>query len=193
MFYPDPDFAGIEEMGLEWDDTKDSTGFDTRSAPIPSASPAFGTLAQRMGQSRPSGGEGYYGMKSSGGIWSKPKLPEYVAPKMDSARISELTEIGMGPALGKLRQGLDTALIESRYSRNPNVRALSKKSALSGYGTGLADVRAGAHQAALGEYAPEYQGLVTKTGLDYQAAIDQYKTDMEDYLKGTKDVRSFFG
>ena len=65
------------------------------------------------------------------------ELPEYATPEVDRARISELTELGMGAPMGKLREGLMGALRESRYSDNPMVRAMARKKALAGYGTGI--------------------------------------------------------
>jgi hypothetical protein len=115
------------------------------------------------------------------------ELPEYMLPEFDRSRVSELTELEMGAPLGRLRQGLNRALIEARYSDNPNVRALARKKALSGYGEGLSDIRTGAHRRALSQYAPEYQAKIGKAGAEYQAGVgrvqQKYQADLNRYLQ----------
>lgn len=112
-------------------------------------------------------------------------LPEYKAPEMDRARISELAELGMGAPMGRLKQGLNAALIESRYSTNPNIRNLSRKSALAGYGSGIADIRAGAQREGMAGYMPEFQAAQAKAGAEYGAGVGQ---TMSQYQAGVSQA-----
>lgn len=141
-------------------------------------------------------------------------LPQYEMPEMDRARIGELTELGMGAPMGRLKEGLSRALLEARYSTNPMVRAMARKQAMSGYGGGISDIRTGAHRGAMAEYMPEFQAQVGKTQVEYQAGIgkmqsefqarlgksqsewqarvqkirDQFQSDMQDYIRKGKQV-----
>lgn len=141
-------------------------------------------------------------------------LPQYEMPEMDRARIGELTELGMGAPMGRLKEGLSRALLEARYSTNPMVRAMARKQAMSGYGGGISDIRTGAHRGAMAEYMPEFQAQVGKSQVEYQAGIgkmqsefqarlgksqsewqarvqkirDQFQSDMQDYIRKGKQV-----
>jgi len=120
------------------------------------------------------------------------EYPGYVQPEVDQARISELAEIGMGAPMGRLKRGLNSALIEARYSDNPTIRDLSRKSALEGYGSGIADVRLGAHRTAMSEYAPEFQADVTRAGTEYASGVNrtnaQFQADINEYFKTMKST-----
>ena len=121
-------------------------------------------------------------------------LPAYNIPEMNRGRIGELTELGMGPGMGKLREGLSRALLESRYSTNPNVKAMGMKSALSGYGTGITDIRSGASREALNQYMPEYAAQIGKSQSEYQTNVqrvrDQFTADLENYYKKGTQVQT---
>lgn len=121
-------------------------------------------------------------------------LPAYNLPEMNRGRIGELTELGMGPGMGKLREGLSRALLESRYSTNPNVKAMGMKSALSGYGTGITDIRSGASREALNQYMPEYAAQIGKSQSEYQTNVqrvrDQFTADLENYFKKGTQVQT---
>lgn len=114
------------------------------------------------------------------------ELPDYESPEFDEDRVSELTELGMGSQLGRLRRGLGMGMQEARYSDNPMVRAESRRRVLEGYGTGLADARTGAHKSAMSEYAPEYQASLSKAQAEYQAKLNkinvEYQTGLQKYF-----------
>lgn len=192
-----PLFNDIGQYDFGSSQMSEPSGYGGRNAPTPrEASTGF---SQRS-PSRSSSPTRYSSTKGSStstttftptGI--KPRigaLPSYALPKMDRGRISELTELGMGQPLGKLRRGLNRALIESRYSGNPNVRGLQKRQALSGFGTGIGDIRTSAHRTAMGEYMPEYQASLGKSAAEYQAGVNrvsqQFQADMSAYLKMMK-------
>jgi len=117
-------------------------------------------------------------------------MPTYTAPEVSEQRLGELTRKAMGAPMGKQRMALSEALRKSGYSDNPNVRALEKEKALSGYGQGISDIRAGASREAMQEYQPEYQAAVTKAGLEYQTAAEstrsKFLADMQKYMTTMK-------
>ena len=113
-------------------------------------------------------------------------MPTYTAPEVSEQRLGELTRKAMGAPMGRQRMALSEALRKSGYSDNPNVRALQKEKALSGYGQGISDIRAGASREAMQQYQPEFQAQVTKSGLEYQAAAERtrasFLADMQRYM-----------
>jgi len=121
-------------------------------------------------------------------------MPEYGIPERDEGRISELKEKAMGVPMSRLRRALNRALVESRYSTNPIVRAQARKQALAGYGEGIGSILAGAGREARAEYAPEYQAQVAKTAAEYGASIQKKQTefaaDWQDYFSTGKKSQS---
>ena len=108
-------------------------------------------------------------------------------PEYDQDRVSQLANERMAVPLGRLRKGLSSALLESRYSTNPNVRANARRQALAGYGEGLSSIRAGATREAQSIYQPEYAAQVTRSGAEFsqanQRANIQFQADMNDYIR----------
>ena len=174
----DPDFAGIGSANLG---TGRRTGgkATSRSTPLsflPQGTAIGGARAfDPISSPQRSGGQSdsRYANVSSYLMPSGP-MPEYMMPEIDRERISELTELGIGAPMGRLRQGLNRALLEARYSTNPNVRNLALKRALSGYGEGIADIRTGAHREALAEYAPEFAAKGRKATAEYSGRMNAY-------------------
>lgn len=178
----DPDFERIESVEVGAKKTP-------KTAQVSTSSAKTDLLFPTLGQSTIYNTRGSYGLSDVSDDYADvsfltpttdmPRMgayPEYIMPEMDRSRISELTELSMGAPMGRLRQGLNRALIESRYSTNPNVRGLARKRALSGYGEGIADIRTGAHREALSEYMPEFQAATGKAAMEYQGGIGRINT-----------------
>jgi len=191
---PTPTPGSLDFSGIEPYTTPTST-----SAKATAKAPAYPTTTTTSAYSprkpystkTPYGSKTFWKPQTGATVPTMGDLPEYMTPTMDRARISELTELGMGAPMGRLKEGLNRALLEARYSTNPMVRAMARKRALSGYGTGISDVRTGAHREAMGEYMPEFQAKLSKSQAEYQAKIqkirDQFQSDIQDYIrKGTK-------
>lgn len=113
-----------------------------------------------------------------GPVPAYPKLPSYEPPTYDRQRVRQLTQTESAPQVSALRSGLLQALSGARIAENPNVGGLLANMALSGYGSGLADIMAGASRSARGQYemerAPdiwgaqaEYEGLLKKAQAEY--------------------------
>jgi hypothetical protein len=93
------------------------------------------------------------------GLPSVPELPKYVAPtyvapERDEGRVRSLTQKWAAPGLRNLRQQVGKAM-GANYA-NPNVKRMTLREALAGYGQGIENVMSGAGRSALGEYSQEF-------------------------------------
>ncbi len=94
----------------------------------------------------------------------------YVAPEVDEGRIASLTQRLAAPGVRTLRQALRDATV--RRFDNPNVGALTLKSALQGYGTGLESVYGGAGETALTQEASERAAKTKEAEINYNQAVN---------------------
>jgi len=211
----DPDYAGAKQYSMtsgkstSTSSTAFGTNYPTGAAAFfgaPQRASAPSTYNANQGLKGASYNVGSGSMSAGGGMgnisYTAPTmpmptmgaLPTYNAPEMDRARISELAELSMGAPMGRLKQGLNRAMIEARYSNNPNIRNLARKSALSGYGSGVADIRAGAQREGMAGYMPEFQAAQSKAGAEYAAGVGQvntkYQADMNAYLQSLARINA---
>ena len=111
-------------------------------------------------------------------------MPTFNLPVRDEARIGSLTQKAAGPGLRELRKGMREA--QGRYYENPNVRRMTLRDAMAGYGMGLEKVMGGARREARAEYEGEYAGQMTKAQLEYQGqaqqVMSQYQNAWREYL-----------
>jgi len=152
-----------------------STGLGSRSFTIPS-----GGGGRVPGQVYGAGGP-------TGGLMTAPvmgPMPEFKLPTWDESKISAKTQRAAGPGLRELRKGMQEA--QGRYYENPNVRRMTLRDAMAGYGMGLEKVMGGARQQATSEYAAEYGPQVAKAQAEYnaqlQSTMSQYQTAWTEYL-----------
>jgi len=121
-------------------------------------------------------------------------IPAYQKAEIDQGRISELQELAMGVPMGQSRRALNRAMIEARYSDNPNVRAMARKKALSGYGEAIGQIRRGAMGEAMGRYQPEYAAEVEAKRAQYQAGVmrtqAQFSADMQEFMGTFKTIQT---
>jgi len=203
----DPDFEGIVSTSISTGKsittpTQYTAGVgNIGTAPITSPlslsssssfSPSASSVALRGGATSSENMSNISYLEPTGEAPSLGEYPTYVQPEFDKKRISELTELAAGAPMGRLKQGLDRGLIEARYSDNPNIRNLARKAVLSGYGSGLTDVRSGAHKEAMSEYMPEYQASLTAADTEYQTGVNrvntQYEADLNNYMRTMRSV-----
>lgn len=198
--YSTEDFSGIEPYTMPTE-TRKTTPSRTSSYPTTTRTSAYTPSRSYQTSTRqaapiPYGSQSFW-QPGKGAMPTMGALPEYTMPKMDRARIGELTELSMGAPMGRLKEGLNRALLEARYSTNPMVRAMARRQALSGYGGGITDVRTGAHREAMGEYMPEYQSQLAKSQAEYQTKTqrirDQFQSDMQDYIRRGKQITTPIG
>jgi len=143
-------------------DNRTATQTPTRPASIPLGSPPRGSSVERP---------------------EKPELPKYKAPKYKKSRVRALTQKHAAPGVRKLREAVQTAM--GQQYDNPNVKRMTLREALQGYGTGLGDVMSAAQRSAHGEYMQElnlktqeamanYQAQVSREMMEYQMAWKEY-------------------
>lgn len=93
----------------------------------------------------------------------------YEGPTYDLNRVESLTQRAAAPGLRKLRNAVSSAA--NQYYANPNVKAMTLRQALEGYGTGLESVMSSAHSTAASEYGTEYAGKVDTAKTQYQGNL----------------------
>jgi len=134
---------------------------------------------RRGGSHRVSGIGDYAKEQMESGITSKVEpvnvpergaMPEFAAPGYDDREVRKLTQKHAAPGTRKLREAVQIAM--SRDYDNPNVKRLHLRDALSGYGSGLESVMAGAGRAATAEYGERY-------GIEHDAAVKRYSAEMQ--------------
>ena len=122
---------------------------------------------------------------------------EYAAPEYDEDRIAALTQRKSSAGLRAARQALQQTI--GRYYENPNVKRMTLRDALAGYGQSVESVLSGADTTAREEYNTEYgiksdqektnynervnaskleyEGQKTAAQLNYQSKLDAEKTN----------------
>jgi len=119
-------------------------------------------------------------------------IPEYEIPERDERRLNFLTRQAAAPHVRSLRSQVQRAMAGS--FENPNVKRITLRDALAGYGEGLENVMGGAAETAERQYAGEYAPMLEKSkamwGAEvqrqqnaYQAAFDLWRTQRELELK----------
>lgn len=111
-------------------------------------------------------------------------MPTFNLPTWDESKIAAKAQRVAGPGLRELRKGIREA--QGRYYENPNVRRMTLRDAMAGYGMGLERVMGGARKEATAEYAAEYGPQVAKAGAEYQGQVQQtlsqYQNAWKEYL-----------
>ncbi len=104
------------------------------------------------------------GSEMGGGGGSSSGSQIYNAPRWDDQKITALTQKRAMPGIRTLREQVNR--VTGRRYDNPNVGRMTLREALQGYGSGVSSIISGAGNAAVGEYAHEYDALAdaSKTG-----------------------------
>lgn len=100
---------------------------------------------------------------------SMPKLPTMEVPKFDRRALAAETQKQAGPQVRRLRDV--TARTLAGGFENPNVRRMTVRQALQGYGGGLASVLQGARRAAVQTQMPEFQAQVGGAMRTFEANV----------------------
>ncbi len=113
-----------------------------------------------------------------------PTMPKFEMPKWNEEEISSLQQQLAAPTLRKLRQQIREA--QGRYYENPNVKRMTLRDALAGYGLGDEEAMAGSRGQATSEYQQKYGREFTKSQTEYQGAMTgvlaQYQAAWNEYL-----------
>jgi len=116
-----------------------------------------------------------------------PPIPDYPAlniPEWDTGKVKTKTQAAAAPGLRRLRGEVRKAQMAS-YD-NPNVKRMTLRDALAGYGEGIENVLAGARRQAISEYEAEYAPQVSKAQAEWQANISRINNNFQaawrDYM-----------
>jgi len=118
-------------------------------------------------------------------------MPEFKLPTWDESKIESKAQRAAGPGLRELRKGMREA--QGRYYENPNVRRMTLRDAMAGYGMGLEKVLGGARKEATAEYAAEYAPQMAKATAEYGGQMNtmmaQYQNAWREYLGRMQTVK----
>jgi hypothetical protein len=106
-------------------------------------------------------------------------MPSFEAPARYEDRLKALVAQKSAAGLRALRSQIQKAM--GQGYRNANVKRMTLRDALAGYGQGLANVMTGAQTAATNEYNQEY-------GTEYDTATKNWQNKVNEWLKGFKTV-----
>jgi len=110
------------------------------------------------------------------------KLPTYTAPEYDEGAITTLTQQRAAPGLRALRQQINRA--SGVNYENANVKRMTLRDALAGYGQGVASVINAAGTAATNEYNAKYSRQSENAATEFQSEAasvsseNQYQGDL---------------
>lgn len=112
------------------------------------------------------------------------EAPELNLPEYDERKVSALTQKRSASGVRRLRETTQRAMDQS-YD-NPNVKKMTVRDALAGYGTGLESVMSGAGSSARAEYGQEYAAGVNAEMARYRGALNrrsqEYQTGQTAWL-----------
>jgi hypothetical protein len=109
-----------------------------------------------------------------------PTLDQFVAPTRDEERIKALTQQKSAAGLRAMRAQIQKAM--GQGYRNENVKRMTLRDALSGYGQGIESVMTGAQTGAEKEYQSEYATAYDTAGKNYQSAITAKMQDWQNKI-----------
>ena len=116
------------------------------------------------------------GITRKGEAPAAPVVPGFEAPEWDEREIAKMTQRKAAPSLRRLRSQINEAM--SRSYDNPNVKRMTLREALAGYGLGVEGIMSGAGSQATGEYGAKYGREFQASQIDYQAKVN---TLMQSY------------
>ncbi len=113
-----------------------------------------------------------------------PELPTLEFAKPDKRAMAALAQKAAAPGIRGLREAVQQAAIQTY--ENPNVRRMTLREALQGYGAGLEKVLGGAQHQARQEHMQELQVENQQRQLNWQAQVqrlmDSYNKAFSEYL-----------
>jgi hypothetical protein len=134
------------------------TGGGGTVAPMSAPTNTLRNVARPTISSSPS----YMGMKSVGGGGGGKGTTPGGLPEYDMGKVESLAQRAAAPGIRRLRTTMGE--VQQGYYENPNVKRMTLRDALAGYGQGLEDVMGGAMRTGASIYGQEY-------GLQGQAAL----------------------
>jgi len=118
------------------------------------------------------------------------EMPTFKAPEMDKRALKAATQKLAAPGVRTLRETVQQAM--GRHHENPNVRKMTLREALQGYGTGLEKVMSGAGREArsnqMAELDLQREAEMANFKAQTNAAMQTYQNAWADYLKGEETI-----
>ena len=118
------------------------------------------------------------------------EMPTFKAPEMDKRALKAATQKLAAPGVRTLRETVQQAM--GRHHENPNVRKMTLREALQGYGTGLEKVMSGAGKEArsnqMAELDLQREAEMANFKSQTNAAMQTYQNAWADYLKGEETI-----
>jgi len=119
-----------------------------------------------------------------------PELATFVAPEVDKRAIKAESQKLAAPGIRTLRETVQQAM--GKNYENPNVRKMTLREALQGYGSGLEKVMSGANREARSSHMQELDLKREEAQLNFNAqnqmAMASYQNAWADYLKGSETI-----
>jgi len=119
-----------------------------------------------------------------------PTIPAFVAPEWDESKIRKAAQRKAAPRLRSLRRQMEREA--GRQYENPNVKRMTLRQAMEGYGLGVGSVMAEAEAAGRAEYGQEYgmefAGAQTTYAAQTQALMQSYNNAFNAYLQSMQQV-----
>ncbi len=119
-----------------------------------------------------------------------PTLPTLEMPKVNEKVVRSLAQKAAAPGVRSLREAIQT--VAGQQSDNPNVRRMTLREALQGYGAGLERVMGGAQQQARTQHMQDIEQQGRETMANYQtsvnAAMDTYNKAFQEYMSSAEKI-----
>jgi hypothetical protein len=98
----------------------------------------------------------------------RPEVSTFAAPEWNESEVARNRQRMAGPNIRRLRDVTLQSI--GRNYENPNVRRMTVREALRGYGSGLGSILASAQQGAVNEYGNKYQNMYNERMANFNAA-----------------------
>jgi hypothetical protein len=119
-----------------------------------------------------------------------PDLPKLEMPKVDKRAVRALTQKIAAPSIRKLQEGVQQAM--NVHTDNPNVRRMTLREALQGYGSGLETTMAGAGSQARQEHQQELNLLANEARANWQTSTEalmaEYQNAYNKYMQSAEKI-----
>ena len=109
-------------------------------------------------------------------------VPDFEKPEYDEGEVKSRARKKAAPYLRTLRSELQRA--STQQYENPNVRSMSLRDAMTGYGQGLESIMAGAESQARAEYGQEYAMDYESAKINYQSGVELARDEYETLMTG---------
>jgi hypothetical protein len=108
----------------------------------------------------------------------------YTAPQYDEGKVNALTQQQSAAGIRGLRSAIQRAMVNG--SDNPNVKKMTLREALAGYGQGLQSVMTGAAKSAREMYNTQYGYEADAAKTSYSTMADAAKTNFQASADASK-------